>query len=576
MKIKYVLYYLFLAWAFCSCAKIVTPTGGEQDTTPPKMLKEQPASQSVDFNSPTIKITFDEFFTLNNPQQNVLISPPLQTEPDYLVQNKTLVMKFKEELRPNTTYNILFSNCIQDYHENNKLESYQYSFSTGSRIDSFMLSGMVLDAQTLSPIADMYVMLYDEDIDSLPRHSLADYVTRTQSNGRFDFRNIREGDYKVFALRDINSNLLYDLPNEEIAFSEQLVAASVMAKQDTLRKDSLAIADSLTTPKSDAPMLVLHSFVVPDTIPVLQHLENPAAGIYHFPYKSAIADFSATPLSRDAGYFQNISATADTVTWYFKGLFKDTLHYELVADSHIDTVKLIPFKEKTSQRAPRGSKPLDKSRLSVTTFNQGELHKPITLRFSYPVMPTDSFDILLCKRPKSTNDTLSYRIAVPDTFVLNLPLPIKFEPNQSYTLIIPDSVFQGYNNLYNDSVKIDFNTKSEKDYGSLILHYELAGMPGPFIVQLWNGNQLVQEDIIHNDQALSYPYLDPGSYKVCLIQDANINGRWDAGNYDKHLQPESVYYYKSAITIRANWESEETFNLENDLSSPKAEKSGRR
>ncbi len=576
MKIKYLVYYLLLAWAFCSCAKIVTPTGGEQDSTPPKMLKEQPASQSVDFNSPTIKITFDEFFTLNNPQQNVLISPPLQTEPEYLIQNKTLVVKFKEDLRPNTTYNILFSNCIQDYHESNKLESYQYSFSTGSYIDTFMLPGIVLDAQTLSPAADMYVMLYDEDVDSLPRHSLATYVTRTQSNGQFKFRNIREGQYKVFALRDINSNLLYDLPNEEIAFSEQLVAASVMTKQDTLRKDSLSIADSLTTPKSDAPMLVLHSFVVPDTIPVLQHLENPAAGIYHFPYKSAIADFSATPLSRDAGYFQSISATADTVTWYFKELFKDTLQYELVADNHIDTVKLIPFKEKTSQRTPRGSKPLDKSRLSVTAFNQGELHKPMTLRFSYPVMPTDSFDILLCKRQKNTNDTLFYRINVPDTFVLNLPLSIKFEPNQSYTLIIPDSVFHGYNNMYNDSVKIDFNTKSEKDYGSLIMHYELVGQTGPFIAQLWNDKKLIQEDILLTDKEIIYPYLESGSYKICLIRDTNGNNRWDAGNYDKHLQPESVFYYKAMISIRANWESEETFNLENDLSSPKADKAGRR
>ena len=51
-------YILFFALLTASCAKVVTPVGGPKDTTPPKMVKEQPSNKSVNFSSKQIKITF--------------------------------------------------------------------------------------------------------------------------------------------------------------------------------------------------------------------------------------------------------------------------------------------------------------------------------------------------------------------------------------------------------------------------------------------------------------------------------------------------------------------------------------
>ena len=36
---------------------------------------------------------------------------------------------------------------------------------------------------------------------------------------------------------------------------------------------------------------------------------------------------------------------------------------------------------------------------------------------------------------------------------------------------------------------------------------------------------------------------------------------WDTGNYIKRKQPEPVYYFPSEIDVRANWDLNETFNL---------------
>ena len=171
-----------------ACAKIVTPTGGEKDVNPPKLASESPASGSVRMRNPVVKITFDEYFTLNNPTENILISPPMEQEPNYSIQGKTLVIKFKDTLKANTTYNMVFSNCIQDYHESNKLGYYHYSFSTGDEIDTFALVVTVSDAQTLKPCDNMFVFLYDQNIDSLPMTTKPSYLTKTLADGSFHFQ----------------------------------------------------------------------------------------------------------------------------------------------------------------------------------------------------------------------------------------------------------------------------------------------------------------------------------------------------------------------------------------------------
>ena len=89
-----------------SCAQIVSPGGGEKDMTPPKVLKYSPDSAQLNFNSKGILITFDEFITLKDLNNQLLISPPLSKTPDITVKNKSLTIELdkNETLKPNTTY----------------------------------------------------------------------------------------------------------------------------------------------------------------------------------------------------------------------------------------------------------------------------------------------------------------------------------------------------------------------------------------------------------------------------------------------------------------------------------------
>jgi len=129
--------------------------------------------------------------------------------------------------------------------------------------------------------------------------------------------------------------------------------------------------------------------------------------------------------------------------------------------------------------------------------------------------------------------------------------------------MIRDSVFYGYNNLTNDTLKTTFSTKSIKDYGTLIMNYELPDDGRPYVATLWHKDIIIKEDILTSSKTITYPFLIPDTYRVSVFCDENSNGRWDPGDYSKKRQPEKMFAFPHNISIRAYWDSEETFKIEN-------------
>ena len=552
-----------------SCAKIVVPTGGPRDVTPPSVSKVEPPSGTTNFNAKQIKISFDEFVELNNPLDNAIFSPPPTENPEFIISSKTLIVKLKDTLQSNRTYNIVFSDCIKDFTEGNKLSYFHYTFSTGDHVDSFYLRGVVTNAQTLKPESGCFVFLYLQDIDSLPLSTRPDYITKTSSDGRFEFSNVAENSYKVFALKDMNSDLLYNMSGEGIAFADELAVAQKMLPPDTT---TVQKSDSMQTKgrsanrgaKLDSTAISLCFFMPADTVQKKLKATNSQKGIYQFPYSLPIFSFEPEVLEGVLPeHFIKQSELGDTVTWYMKTMLTDTVRFVVQpTESTYDTLTVLPFKKsKSSGRSrQRGSEPTQG--LTVTSQYAGDLYKPLTLRFSYPIKPVDSFEALLIARKKNGNDTLVKTFSVPDDFVMSLPLPFKLEEKVPYTLLIRDSVFYGYDGLVNDTIKVQFTTKSEKDYGNLAINY-LPDQPGmSYVVELLGVKDAVlQRNIITGQQTVSYNNLIPGSYKIKVVEDRNGNGRWDTGNYFKKEQPEIIFFFNKPIEIRGFWDLEETFDF---------------
>lgn len=536
---------LSLVVLFASCAKVVMPVGGPRDVTPPTVVKCVPENGTVNFSASNIKITFDEFVVLNNPSENIIISPPLSQQPKYEMKGKTLIINFLDSLIDNSTYNIVFSNGIKDYTEGNLLPIYQYAFSTGESIDSATISGVLLDAETQKPVSNVLVCLYDYDIDSLPFTTLPKYLTKTQTDGSFFFSNIKDGQYKVFAVSDINSNFIFDLPNEGIAFLDTLYSSCLDIRSDSLKRSPL----------------VLRYFIEEDTIQRVSAITSKAKGIYRFAYKLPVRDFHVQPFAGDdPSFYTQLSLSRDTISFYFKEEVLDSIYLLFSTEKRIDTVLIEPYK--APLRQGRGKKS-EEPTLQVRALYSGDLFKPLTLQFSYPIRPIDSFPVTFIKKLKSRNDTVVVQYSVPDSFVLQLPLYFPYEEKYSYVVRISDSVFYGYDGTSHDSLTFEFTSKSIRDYGNLQMNYIVSETTDYLIFLLDAQDREVRKDLITSSSELVYNNLVPGNYKIKVVKDLNKNGKWDTGNYKKKRQPEPIYYFEKPIQIRGYWDLEEEFRIGN-------------
>jgi len=212
---------------YFSCAKIGSPTGGNKDTISPIVLKSSPEYKDTGFANSELVFRISEFFEIKDINTNFFSSPPFLTIPDFKIIRKKLIVKLNEDLKDTTTYTFYFGNAIQDYTESNPITDFAFVFSTGSVVDSFSVSGYVYDAKSLEKAKDVYVMLYKKITDSIPYLETPYFLAKTDTSGYFYIRNIKQGNYKIFGLTDMNTNLLYDMPNESIGFLDSNITTSV-------------------------------------------------------------------------------------------------------------------------------------------------------------------------------------------------------------------------------------------------------------------------------------------------------------------------------------------------------------
>jgi len=200
------------------CAQIVSPTGGPRDSIPPVLVRADPPTNTTNFRGNRINLYFDEYVEVRDIQQNLLVSPTPKNNPyiDYKLRNVSI--RLRDTLEPNTTYTINLGNSIRDINESNILKEFSYVFSTGPAIDSMMLTGNVLLAETGKVDSTMIVLLYSNLADSAALKIKPKYIARVKSDGSFAFQNLSGGEYKVYALKDSDGSRTYNISTELFAF----------------------------------------------------------------------------------------------------------------------------------------------------------------------------------------------------------------------------------------------------------------------------------------------------------------------------------------------------------------------
>lgn len=532
------LLYFCLLFIVSSCAIQVAPTGGEKDETAPEVKKSSPENYSTNFSGRDISIFFDEFITLKELSAQFVVSPPLKYQPDIKVKKKTLEIHLEDTLLENTTYTMNFGNAITDIREGNAVEDLQYVFSTGDVIDSLKISGKAENAFDKKADKGICIMLYRGKDDSLPLKILPDYFAKTTPDGSFEVKNVSPGDYRIFALKDNNSNYLFDNNDETIAFDTEPVEAGKSKRNLSLFKETRK--QQLLKSGSDEP--------------------GRATIIYALPIRNEkIIFFSDTSAMKI--HSTSFSGKKDTLTFWYRNIQSDSLNFILQHDLTSDTI-LIRLKQ-LDPKAKLKSPPTLSTQFNSKSEPSLELNKPLQLIFNHPV---DSFDFSNITVTEDSLPVPNPKIFFSDSLKKNLIIDFPKKDKTHYTVFIPGSSFKDIFGWRNDTLKLNFLTRSVADYGTMAIVLNASAAKNNFILQLIDEKETIyRQSIIHSDTTINYDFLDPKSYRLKFIEDLNNNNEWDTGNYLQHRQPERVFYYKENLTVRANWDVDVKWDIASEI-----------
>lgn len=225
IQIRYILFAVLAAAAFVQCASIAQPQGGPRDSLPPLIISTLPTQKALNFTGKRITLNFNEYVALRDQQKEFLMSPPATTgkRPSLTVKGRSVVVDFEEQPDSNTTYRLDFGNSIADNNEGNRLGNYAFIFSTGPELDTLLISGLTIDAQTRDSVIGAMLFFFDAKADSVPSHdstmfnARADAIFRSDSSGLFLADILRDKDYRVYAMLDKNGNQKYEAGTDYIA-----------------------------------------------------------------------------------------------------------------------------------------------------------------------------------------------------------------------------------------------------------------------------------------------------------------------------------------------------------------------
>jgi hypothetical protein len=574
----YFLYSFFFLILLCRCANPVTPEGGPKDITPPKVTESDPPLFTTHFHKKDIRITFNKFIQLKDLNSQVRIAPPKLPHTDIRLRGKSILIKLVDSLKANTTYSINFGDAISDLTENNVLHDFTYTFSTGNFIDSMSLSGRIINAFNLAAQKDAVAMIYINEndtlpLDSLPLHVKPYYMAKTNENGEFTFRNLRDEPFLLFGLKDMNGDFIFNLPNEKVAFCDSLVKGKYYEPPtpEILKRDSIAKADTLS-PKKDTtgirkkpvPDYTLQMFEESDSVQKILKADMVNEGQIGIFYRFPAIRPEFIPLNFPAApdwMIPEFNATRDSVYLWVKNTGRDSLFLRLIDKNRtLDTARIDLNKKSPKKR--KGAKsivPAMKLQLNTNMPDArlNQYKKDPIISFSYPLSGQDLSRILLV----DGKDTVKPIVAFADSIKRKLRISYKWKEDRPYKLILPDSIFHSINGRSNDSLVVSFRTHSLRDFGSIQMNVGIKNS-SDYIIQLLDEKETVLEQkILSASGKVKFEYLFPGKYRIKGILDRNRNGRWDTGKFSIKLQPEKVQYFQKIIEVRANWDIDESWEL---------------
>lgn len=549
------------------CANTTTPpTGGPKDTIPPVLTKVAPLPATV--NVPTkktkLRFTFNEYVKVKD-ANGIFLSPPLEKKPKSAIHGKSLDVSFESDLDSNTTYTLDLTGAIADNNEGNLFPGYTLVFSTGEKIDSMCVTGLVQDCSTLMPVKGATVLLYKDHSDSAVFLKRPFAAAKTDDWGFFSIRNIQDTLYRVYAIKDENNNNKYDPESERIAFLDSLLRPTIVYndslyefKKFDMKDTALCLARhaqielNLFRERPSKQLIVKKERVGPRT-----------AYITFMAPDAVIHDIRIKGLPREK-LIRQFNIQRDSLELWVNDQRKmpDTLQLVVKYDKTDTTGKLFPQEELIKLTY---SKELRAEMMKKENNFRDRKHEDTIAVMTTKADPTTieqyGFDIEF-KYPliQEAWDSLGYRIVNPrqqetsgkvkvirDSTNLRHFRVMPEEPFQlgyDYYLKIPHRKFRDINGFYNDSTQMKVTLPNDEKLSSITL--ELSGVHNRYLVELLSEkrDKVIRSFVVDGNGDVVFPYLKQGNYCIRITEDKNRNAMVDTGNLLEKRQPEKARFFK--------------------------------
>lgn len=547
---------------FLGCANPLPPSGGPRDTIPPKVIEFYPKSGLTNYRENFIKIEFDKYMDKNSVQQNTTIIPKLNA--DFNWSGKKLEIKFLEEPEKNTTYSITIGTEIQDWKGNKPDEAFSIIFSTGDNIDSGRIKGKLISA---NPVGAS-IFLYKLPSDTLKIKSFditkekPNYNIQIGSSGYFEIKALKDGFYRLIAVRDIFKNGFYDDGEDEFGSYIE----DIHIKQDSVVNIKLKLGPSID---KLGPMLY---GVIPLSNNIIEaNFSEPLDSNFLFPSSIGIIKIgennsyqeivpSSIIISPENRYNLMIfvSNTFDTSKTYRLEckLDKDIALRDSIGNIIRDTANSIVFNPvaKELNLIPKlVTPPLKDSVQNVSPDKEFYFVFNVPLKRqdynnSFKLMNlTDKSDekinilfktdnIIIIKPEKKLSSDVWYELSFKSDSLLSIE-NIKF-PDSSYTYHFKTADIRNYSGI---SGILKTNVECEGDFYIIIKNH----LTKTYI-----------QTKINNKLEWKFDDLPPGDYEFEVFCDEDGDAKYSYGYAKEFRYSERFFLPKDKITLKPRWKLE--------------------
>lgn len=533
--------YLFIIILFAGCASLTSPNGGPKDKEPPVLLSSTPKNKQTHVTNTNIILTFDEPIKLNNPREEILISPSPGKGVEYKAKGNSVVINLQKPWKDSTTYNIQFREGIQDLTEGNAPPDLNLSFSTGDYIDSMYVTGNVSDILKAKRLEKITVALYDKPAYNISNtnsfnifNDTAEYTTKTNKKGAFRFNNIRKGTYSIYAFDDKNKNLKVESNTERYGFRATPIEL-------TKPVDSISVGIFMV----DTRKLKITS------VRNIGHLTRVR-------FSKLLDEYEIKPDSNITHSFGdqnneiniwNPEETGDTIRFTLSA--KDSVSNQLDTAIFITRNNLKVTKDGFRWDPGKPVVEAETGNFSTTiTFN-----KPLlSINTDSLYIKVDTIAIIPLTTKNFTPQPKSNNLAVNTTLDLKY---FKTEKEPNITLIAGKQFAISVDNDTTKRTSISVPIIWTEDTG--IIHIQAETRETNYIIQLLDRQGKIIAST-RNTPRFTFRNVTPQDYQIRIVVDINKNGRWDNGIISTSTEPEPIYYYRTAknstyFTMRANWEN---------------------